>query len=126
MVCVCSCFVKFYYKSTKKKPNKSVRNVTIDTIMSSSSFDDVLMSLQGVQNSTKLLQLLIEVKERVDVDCANSNDNITKIRESGSFKQIISSLQTSKERIIKLSLSILGHCCLDVNCAREMVCSVSS
>ncbi|KAJ3660989.1 hypothetical protein Zmor_005414 [Zophobas morio] len=89
--------------------------------MSSSTFDDVLTSLQSVQDSTKLLKLLIEVRKRVDVDCAKNNDNITKIRERGSFKQIISSLQTSKKGIINVSLSILGNCCLDARCARDVV-----
>ena len=118
--------VKFYCKTQQKKTNKSVRNVAIDTIMSSSTFDDVLTSLQSVQDSTKLLKLLIEVRKRVDVDCAKNNDNITKIRERGSFKQIISSLQTSKKGIINVSLSILGNCCLDARCARDVVCYVTS
>ncbi|XP_015834209.1 uncharacterized protein LOC103312501 isoform X2 [Tribolium castaneum] len=89
--------------------------------MSSNNFDEVLSSLQDAQDSAKLLKILIDVRKKVDADCPKNKENICKIREKGCFKQIVASLQTSKKSTINVSLSILGNCCLDAKCARDVI-----
>lgn len=90
--------------------------------MSNNNFDEVLTSLENVQDSKKLLKLLIDIRKKVDADCLGNN--IGKIREKGAFKHIVSSLQTSNTSIINVSLSILGNCCLNAQCSRDVVCIV--
>ncbi|RZC36130.1 uncharacterized protein BDFB_007081 [Asbolus verrucosus] len=87
--------------------------------MANNNFDEILASLQNVQDNSKLLKILINIRK--DVDWPKNRDNITKLQEKGSLKEVVSVLQTSKKGIIDVSLSILGNCCLDSRCARDVV-----
>lgn len=89
--------------------------------MCPNGFDNILTALEDAPDHPKLLKLLIDIRKRVDADCPKNKENVTKIREKGSFKFIISSFHTSKRSIINVSLSILGNCCLDQKCARDVV-----
>jgi hypothetical protein len=93
--------------------------------MSEYNFDNVLVALQNVQDNSTFLKVLIDIRKGVDAECPQNKANITKLRDRG-LRRIISSLETPKKTIINVALSILGNCCLDANCARDVVSQVTS
>lgn len=87
--------------------------------MSECYFDSVLQSLLKPQEKERLYKILVAIRN--NVEWPKDKGNITKICDGNCLKSLIICLQQPCLKIINVTLSILGNCCMDRRCARISV-----
>lgn len=87
--------------------------------MSETKFDGALCALNKPQDERTLLKILLTIRK--EVEWPKNKDNITKLREKGCLKQLITILQKQQKSVVDVVLSILGNCMMDRGCTRDVV-----
>ncbi|XP_018333008.1 uncharacterized protein LOC108742330 [Agrilus planipennis] len=82
-------------------------------------FQSAIRSLKKPQGESRLKKILFAIRK--EIDWPNKRDNIIKLREEGCLKHLVLCLQQKDTNLVDISLSILGNCCLDQSCARDVV-----
>lgn len=87
--------------------------------MSEGKFEVVLCALNKPQDDRTLLKILSTIRK--EVEWPKNKDNITKLREKGCLKYLITILQKQQKSLLDVTLSILGNCMMDRGCTRDVV-----
>ncbi|XP_045463087.1 uncharacterized protein LOC123672824 isoform X1 [Harmonia axyridis] len=92
--------------------------MTSEMQSNSLTFEKALRIVSPSINSSDLYKLLTFIRK--SVEWPKHRKNIIKIHKSGCIKTFLACLNHDGNKIIAVSLSILGNCCLESNCSNEV------
>lgn len=85
-------------------------------------FESALNSLTKTQHKRRLIQILLVIRKATSGP--QQYEKITILSNKGSLKYIVGLLQNSSFNVVNTALSILGNCCMNTQCSKDLVSSV--